>query len=283
MLKKVNSRFIGLLLLFAVLLAPLATSSTQAKYLITGVGVAGYAQFSGDTVTGIFAITDEMINNGNLTSESKFGLDTMKPVVDENGNPVLNSNGEPMYNIPNQSSVEGNGLDDITDRVFSVQNATDNTILLVTFDIVICIGITSPAMTATISEQKPDDTIGTYITLTLATSGTDADIVMKKSDTITTDLENAWGLIKYSVFETHIDPAAHTDKITSTDPSVTDGKLKLKSFILIDPGETKDFKLSIQLTNENFWQQLSKNCFASLTMTVIPFDYNNYDPDTYTG
>lgn len=264
-------RFIITTLSLILILSCISTG-TIGRYVLTNEGreLLGAAFFTTKVTTGTFVVFDEDIGSdgsGIATSGNKFGL-SMDP-VDKNGDGIQDVDGEgnPLYFVDGTDYTKYKVEELNGDILFTVQNDTDHT-LIVMFDITLLLGQGNPKLTTTIAEE----TSKVGLTLVLyrnSYSGNLPNQQLKEAGNVTTDLENniLWQTYQYSAFTAQVNPA----NFIGNGIDLND----LTAFLLIDPGETKSYTLSVEYGNEGWWDSLvgalDKACYAQITMSATRY------------
>lgn len=272
----IRNRAIAIFLL-VIMLFSCSTQLTFSKYVLTGTGRAMASMISGNVFTEAFALSNESFfdENGNpkdeATSESLHGIGATK-------------NDDGSYTVKNVSSVSGSGLNSTSNKSFVVQNNSDYD-LVACFDILLCMGlINNSELTCTITAPSTVASSNEKTTLIVSASlnnnGQGSEITLnhhKKPSgggealpVVDVQLKGILGN-EYEAYSMQINP---TDFMVDRDG---DGQLnaaneltraEFESFILIRSGESKTFEFGIDADQNIIGDWLSKNCYASVTMTV---------------
>lgn len=235
------------------------TQPSFGKYVYTYSGTASHTWFTTKIVTDIFRLTTDAF----VDEETGEQIDEVKS-ESLHGVGITEVNGVPTVN-PSDDEISENDLTSLTEKVFTVQNASDYD-LVACFDIILCMGLlNNPTVTCTVTEESS----GTELKVTAAQSGGDVKLIRHKESAtdsngeepiINVEITNLWGLINYKAYSTHIDPKEFkgTAKLTEDE---------FENFIIVRSGETKTFSFSVSSSGADAGA-LDKNCYASMTMTV---------------
>lgn len=283
MLKKIiNNRILVCSLLVIVFLC-YAIKPMVGKYVYTSTGRAMSSLISGNILTDSFILTNDSFVQENAdgttttfnekTSNSLHGVGME---VSEDG----------VLTVPGNADTGKYDLDSTSSLSFVVQNNSDYD-LVACFDIILCMGaISNGVLTCTITAPSASETGTEKTTLTVsASTGTDTDIKLKHhkepggkggTDDPVIDVQIK-GLfnVDYSAYSMQLDPTEFL-KDRNGDGDVLDEneltKEEFESFILVRSGETKTFEFNVKADQNIIGQWLSKNCYASITMTVKKYE-----------
>ncbi len=259
--KKSCIRIVSLFLLIVITFSSFKNVA-HGKYVLTDNGILAYSFFTNKNITETFVVTDEDLGDDNsATSENKHGI------LGPDGKIDASKKGE--YSI---ESLNGNIL-------YTVQNNTDHN-LLVLFDIIICKGLINAQLACTITEEESQ----TSLTVFARTDNNNGNeyISMQQNTSIDASALNNWG-VQYYAYETQVNPSLFLNKTYSenhSDNGIKAGDTMLTeedlySFILVPPGNVKTFSLSVEHSYINWWEGLAggldNNCYASITMTCVPY------------
>lgn len=276
MVKKIFNNRILVFALLIIMLLSYMMQPTFSKYVYTSTGRAMASLISGNIFTDTFVLTNErFIVNGtevdSVTSKSLHGV----------GMPEVDG----VLTVPADAPTDSFDLNSTSSMSFVVQNNSDYD-LVACFDIFLCMGWISDAeLTCTITAPSSSETAGNktdlIVTASLNNNNQNSDITLNhhaekdgSGGTATPIVDvQITGLFDadYSAYSMQIDP---TNFLTDQDG---DGNLsagnelteeEFNSFILIRSGESKTFEFNVQADQNIIGQWLSKNCYASITMTV---------------
>lgn len=283
MLKKIiNNRILVCSLLVIVFLC-YAIKPMVGKYVYTSTGRAMSSLISGNILTDSFILTNDSFvqenADGTTTTFNEKTSNSLHGVgMEESEDGVLTVLGNAdtgKYDLDSTSSLS-----------FVVQNNSDYD-LVACFDIILCMGaISNGVLTCTVTAPTASETGTEKTTLTVsASTGADTDIKLKHhkepggkggADDPVIDVQIK-GLfnVDYSAYSMQLDPTEFL-KDRNGDGDVLDEneltKEEFESFILVRAGETKTFEFNVKADQNIIGQWLSKNCYASITMTVKKYE-----------
>lgn len=258
--------FIGIIMLFSCFIP-----KTFGRYVLTGDGILGYAFFTTKITTGTFVITNDDLGHdggGTATSDNKYGL-SMQPVDNDNdGVQDVDSDGKPLYFVDGEN-YEDYRVENLNENIlFTVQNNTDHT-LIVLFDITILLGWDSPEIVTTIAEDESKVGLTLVLYRSNYTGTNYPGKQLTQAGNITTNLQGILGnWSRYYAYTATVNPSDYINNGT-----ITNGieESDLKAFLLINPGETKNYTLSVSY--EGSWVgSIDRACYAQITMSVIKYD-----------
>lgn len=280
--KIINNRILVCSLLVIVLLC-YAIKPMVGKYVYTSTGRAMSSLITGNILTDSFVLTNDSFVQENAdgttttfnekTSNSLHGVGME---VSEDG----------VLTVPGNADTGKYDLDSTSSLSFVVQNNSDYD-LVACFDIILCMGaISNGVLTCTVTAPTASETGTEKTTLTVsASTGTDTDIKLKHhkepgggkgTDDPVIDVQIK-GLFNadYSAYSMQLDPTEFL-KDRNGDGDVLDEneltKEEFESFILVRSGETKTFEFNVKADQNIIGQWFSKNCYASITMTVKKYE-----------
>ena len=189
-----------------------------------------------------------------------------------------------VLTVPGNADTGKYDLDSTSSLSFVVQNNSDYD--LVCFDIILCMGwINDSVLTCTITAPTASETVTEKTTLTVSASlkaGKDIKLNHHKepgggrgTDYPVIDVQIK-GLLNadYSAYSMQLDPTAFL-KDRNGDGALDENELtqeEFESFILFRSGETKTFEFNVKADQNIIGQWFSKNCYASITMTVKKYE-----------
>lgn len=292
MLKKILNNRIMVFALLAIIQFSYITQPTFSKYVYTATGRAMSSLISGNVFSDSFVLTNESFVQNNA--------DGTTTLLDEKTSKSLHGVGMEEVNgvltVPEDADTGSFKLDSTSKMSFVVQNSSDYD-LVACFDIILCMGaITGRTLSCTITAPSASEAVTEKTTLTVTAALEDtADVQIKHhkeadgsggSETPIIDVEF---FNTVPIFDTKVDYEAYSMQIDPTEfigDQNNDGdtedpneltNAEFDSFILVRSGETKTFEFSVELLEGSGWfdnllQYASKNCYASITMTVKKYE-----------
>ena len=294
MLKKILNNRIMVFALLAIILFSYITQPTFSKYVYTATGRAMSSLISGNVFSDAFVLTNESFvqNNadGTTTLLDKKTSQSLHGVGMEEVNGVLT--------VPEDADTGSFKLDSTSKMSFVVQNNSDYD-LVACFDIILCMGAIknrqlSCSITAPSSSELVTEKTKLTVTASLNTNNQNSDITLEHHQeadgtggtaTPIVDVQffnNVFfiGEIDYEAYSMQVNPKdfigdQNNDGDTEDPNELTNAEFD--SFILIHSGETKTFEFSVELLEgsgvfDDILQYASKNCYASITMTVKKYE-----------
>lgn len=280
--KIINNRILVCSLLVIVFLC-YAIKPMVGKYVYTSTGRAMSSLISGNIFTDSFVLT-----NDSFVQENADGTTT---TLNEKTSNSLHGVGierseDGVLTVPGNADTGKYDLDSTSSLSFVVQNNSDYD-LVVCFDIILCMGwIKDSVLTCTITAPTASETVTEKTTLTVsASTGTDTDIKLKHhkepgggrgTDYPVIDVQIK-GLLNadYSAYSMQLDPTAFLGDRNGDGDDLDENELtqeEFESFILVPSGEPKTFEFNVKADQNIIGQWFSKNCYASITMTVKKYE-----------
>ena len=281
--KIINNRILVCSLLVIVFLC-YAIKPMVGKYVYTSTGRAMSSLISGNILTDSFILT-----NDSFVQENADGTTT---TLNEKTSNSLHGVGmerseDGVLTVPGNADTDKYDLDSTSSLSFVVQNNSDYD-LVACFDIILCMGaISDGVLTCTITAPPASETVTEKTTLTVsASTGADTDIKLKnhkepggkggKDDPVIDVQIKGWiSSVNYSAYSMQLDPTAFLGDRNGDGDDLDENELtkeEFESFILVRSGETKTFEFNVKADQNIIGQWFSKNCYASITMTVKKYE-----------
>lgn len=281
MSKKIITNRIFLFALLAFMLFSHVTQPTLSKYVYTATGRAMSSLISGNVFTDAFVLTNDSFVQTNPDSS----ITILNEKTSQNLHGVGLTEVDGILTIPADAPTDSFDLDSTSQLSFVVQNNSDYD-LVACFDIILCMGwINNSELTCTITAPSSSETetnkTNLTVTASLNNNNQNSDITLNHHaekngsggnalpvvDVQITGLFNA----NYSAYSMQIDPTKFLVDQNGDGDVLDDNELtqqEFNSFILVRSGETKTFEFNIDADQNIIGQWLSKNCYASISMTV---------------
>lgn len=280
--KIINNRILVCSLLVIVFLC-YAIKPMVGKYVYTSTGRAMSSLISGNILTDSFILT-----NDSFVQENADGTTT---TLNEKTSNSLHGVGmerseDGVLTVPGNADTDKYDLDSTSSLSFVVQNNSDYD-LVACFDIILCMGwISNGVLTCTITAPTASETVTEKTTLTVSASlGADTDIKLKHhkepggkggTDDPVIDVQIK-GLFNadYSAYSMQLDPTEFLKDRNGDGDVLDENELtqeEFESFILVRSGDTKTFEFNVKADQNIIGQWITKNCYASITMTVKKYE-----------
>ena len=280
--KIINNRILVCSLLVIVFLC-YAIKPMVGKYVYTSTGRAMSSLITGNILTDSFILT-----NDSFVQENADG--TITTLNEKTSNSLhgvgMERSEDGVLTVPGNADTDKYDLDSTSSLSFVVQNNSDYD-LVACFDIILCMGwISNGVLTCTITAPTASETVTEKTTLTVSASlGADTDIKLKHhkepggkggTDDPVIDVQIK-GLFNadYSAYSMQLDPTEFLKDRNGDGDVLDENELtqeEFESFILVRSGDTKTFEFNVKADQNIIGQWLSKNCYASITMTVKKYE-----------